>query len=111
MAKIPPFDVAANMKPEEFQRAVSKAFFDLQQILLSLSPAENFRRFIWTGTIPVSSELGIRHPLKRIPTGYLIVRSRGGTIQDGPTAWTAEKVYLEEYSGLGAVTATVIFFL
>lgn len=110
MAKVVPFDVSAHMKPDEFQRAVAKAFTDLQGMLIALSPTENFRRFTWTGSIPATTEQRIPHPLKRIPAGYIVARHRGGNLQDGPTDWTPELVYLEN-SGASTLTATVIFFL
>ena len=90
---------------EEIQQALQDLFVGL----LRLNFEENFKSFMWTGTIAATTEVAIGNPMDKIPTKYLVVRNSSGmAIGDGPTPWTASVVYLKNY-GASSATITVVF--
>lgn len=112
MAKVPPFNVdeigdASNIA--SFATQVKKAFIDLTGMLLNLSPPDNFRGFMFEGSIAAGIEVKIINRLMKVPTGYLVVFAQKGTPVAGPTAWTKDYVYLKN-EGASAITVRVFFF-
>lgn len=106
MAKIPAFD----FDEKSLTASLRNAFRDLGQILLNLSPTDNFKGFLWSGTIAVSTETKIPHKLNVVPSGYIITYNQGGTIQAGDALWTNEFVYLKN-SGAATAIGKVYFFV
>lgn len=112
MAKIPPFDIdARNNDQISLNEQIRKAFVSLQQILLNLSPKDNFKSFIWEGNIAATTEQRIRNKLGMIPLGRLVVRGNGVIISDGTTAWTDQYVYVKNESAVQATGLVIIFFI
>lgn len=108
MAKITPIDIdEKDLKSLATQ--VRKAFQDLAQILINLSFQDNFKRMIWEGTIPANTEVLIPHRLKVVPSGYVVIRRKGGIIEDGDTVWTSTMVSLRNQSSTSDSIAKVVF--
>ena len=76
-----------------------------------LRPSDNFDAFeisITTNATP-GVETAIAHGLKRVPSGYWVVkRNKAAHIYDGGTAWTSENIYVR--SDVATVTARIIVF-
>lgn len=113
MAKINPFDVdSESVHPmiKDFATQVKNAFRDLAGHLLNLSPTDNFSGFLFEGTISAGAETKITNRCKKVPTGYLVIYSKGGNPEAGPTAWSKDFVYLKN-GGAGSITVKVFFFV
>lgn len=55
------------------------------------------------------TETSVSHPLGRVPAGYVVYgQSAAGSVYDGSTAWTEQKIYLK--SDAGSVTFKLIVF-
>lgn len=112
MAKIPPFDIDARGSDHtSFMEQVRKSFVSLQNILLNLSPQDNFKSFVWEGSIAATTEQKIRNKIGVIPLGRLVVRGNGVIISDGTTTWTKDYVYIKNESAIQATGLVVIFFI
>lgn len=112
VAKVPPFDIdARTAKDPHTTSEVVKAFTSLQQLLIQLNFTDNFKGFLWEGTIDPSAEKKIQHRLGVVPSGYIVTFCQGGTVQAGPTLWTKTHVYLTNISGADAAIAKVFFFV
>lgn len=84
--------------------------------LLKINFIDNFQAFIVQNiSIPAGMEVSISNQFRNaypgnIPSGRIIIRQTGNAnIIDGPTAWTADNLYLLNPSGNDA-TITVLFF-
>lgn len=113
MAKIAPFDVDSDgvhpmFKP--FATQVKKAFIDIAQHFLNLSPIHNFNGFLYEGTIPAGTEIQLVNRAKTVPTGKIVIFNQGGYVEDGATANSKDFVYLRN-PGVASVTVKVFFFL
>lgn len=112
MAKIPPFDIDARSSDQpSFMEQVRKSFVSLQNILLNLSPQDNFKGFVWTGNIAAGTEQKIRNKAGAVPFGKMVVRGNGVIISDGTTTWTKDWVYIKNESAIQATGLVVIFFI
>lgn len=112
MAKVTPFDVDADTgNPQHMMNEVRRAFESLLTILTNLSFADNFRAFIWEGTIAANSNKTIPNNLNRIPTGYLVIKKKGGTIEDGDTTWTKDNLYIKNAHATDSTTVKILFFI
>lgn len=98
---------------------------ELPQILRDLSTGlthlefdDNFISFTKVLIIEANTEKTIQNELrdlsgnKIIPSKRLIVRGNqyASYVQDGPTTWTVDNLYLKNYHATGDATLTVIFF-
>lgn len=113
MAKIPPFNIdslTAVKNVPAFARQVKKSFIDLGQILLNLSPTDNFNGFMFEGVIGATTETKITNRLLKVPTGYLIIFCQGGSVQAGNTDWSKDFVYLQN-DGATSIVVKVFFFM
>ena len=100
MAEIRPFEITTSIENspsgiQKLSRQIAKVASDLFFVLRSLSIEDNFKRYIWVGTIPASSEIKIKHDLKKVPTGFLVLKDTSGALRMGPTPWTATEAYIE----------------
>lgn len=112
MAKIPPFDIDVRSADQPtLNEQIRRAFVSLQEILLNLSPKDNFKAFVWEGNIAATTEQRIRNKLGMIPLGRLVVRGNGVIISDGTTTWTDQYVYIKNESAVQATGLVVIFFI
>lgn len=109
MAKITPIDIDESY-PDSITTQVKKAFQDLSQILIHLSPTDNFTGFLYTGTIAAATEVKIKNRLPKVPSGYLVTFCQSGNIQAGDTAWSKDFVYLKN-AGAAAIKVKVFFFI
>lgn len=76
-----------------------------------LRPSDNFDSYETTITTNATPgvETAIAHGLKRVPTGYWIVkRNKAAHVYDGATAFTSENIYVR--SDVASVTAKIIVF-
>lgn len=89
---------------------VDQVFASLFQGLKFLKFTENFQTFEWEGDIEPDTEVIIKHRMGVIPSGYLILRRKGGIVEDGDTAWDRETVSLRNESGSSTSTLYVVFF-
>jgi hypothetical protein len=96
---------------KSFQRLVDQLFQLFRNGLLF---SDNFDCDIVDFTTPAirDTEFSVAHDLKRVPTGYIVIRSTNlgpALLYDGPTAWTTTSIYLKEpYTG-GIVGKLMIF--
>lgn len=111
MAKIPPFDIGGRLGEFGLVDQIRRAFISLQSILSNLSPVDNFKSYVWSGTIPAATEQEVPHTLKRVPTGYLIIFNSGGILQAGDTKWTADNAYIKNVSSSSDAVGKILFFL
>jgi len=87
--------------------AMATTLRELQSGLYKLSLTDNFESQVLEVEIPASTTSGYTHRLGSIPTGRLILRANGSTIDDSDTPWTKEVVYFRN-SGAATITATII---
>lgn len=80
---------------------------ELQSGLFKLSLSDNFESQTLQVTIPSGATSTYTHNLGSIPSGRLIVKANGSTIDDSDTPWTKETVYFRN-SGAATITATII---
>ena len=103
----------------DFEKNIEKSFQrlvdQLGQILnKGVKFEDNFNCDILDFTTPVvrDTEFTVAHTLKRIPIGYIVIRSTNlgpALLYDGPTAWTTTNIYLKEpYTG-GIVGKILVF--
>lgn len=79
--------------------------------LNNLKFRDNFQSYEIVLTLTAGEERQIAHPLKVIPSGYLILKQQGDAVIDaGITSWTNEVVYLRNNSGTNSATIRAIFF-
>lgn len=100
--------------PRYLKEKLGAGLRDLYAGLRSLSFADNFRSFTWTGDISAGSTVTITNGLTAIPSSRIVVRAiplAAGTviIDDSLTPWSPDFVYLKN-AGSAAVRVTVIFF-
>lgn len=97
--------IAIEKSVNEIQLCLQDLFSGMTQ----LNFEDNFKSFVWTGTILSGAETAIGNSLDSIPTKYLVVRNSSGmAIGDGTTPWTSSVVYLKNY-GASSATITVVF--
>lgn len=76
-----------------------------------LSFIDNFNAVTVTvaDTGVANTEFSFAHGLKRIPTGYLVIRrNKAGVVYDSGTTWTVSTIYLK--CSVANVSITVIVF-
>lgn len=113
MAKILPADIdteAVHPMFRDFATQVKKALTDFAHHLLNLSPLDNFSGFVYEGTIAAGVEVKIINRAKKVPMGRLVILCKGGQVEDGPTAWSKDFVYLKN-AGASSITVKVFFFV
>lgn len=103
-------------KPEsEFDKTLEQELlnysFNLAQVLNGgLKFSDNFNGEILTlaDTGPADSEQTVPHSLKRLPTGFLVLRrSNAGVVYDSGTAWTTTTIFVKCSTGNATVTLFV----
>lgn len=100
----------------DFDRALEQELFSAWPELATiinrgLNFSDNFNCTISTvaDTGAANTEFSIAHGLKRIPTGYLVIRrSAGGVVYDSGTTFTTANIYLK--CTTANTTLTVIIF-
>jgi hypothetical protein len=103
----------------DFEKNIEKSFQRLIDQLIQLLNKglkfeDNFNCDILDFTTPVvrDTEFAVAHTLKRIPVGYLVIRSTGdwpALLYDGTTAWTTTNIYLREPAA-GSLTGKILVF-
>lgn len=109
MAKVSSFEAPSVATLGELANAVSRAMYDLYNVLRNLSFSDNFKAYIWEGEIAAGAEAEIRHNLDRVPTGYFTIKKTGGDLVDG-SVWTSTHVSVLN-TGASPETFKVIFFI
>lgn len=78
---------------------LSNTLSDVTTILSNISFQDNFKSMEVETNFAAGAETQIQHDLKFVPSGYLILKSSGVGLCDGPTAWTKDYIYLLNSSG------------
>lgn len=83
---------------------------DLNYILKVLSFPENFKSFVWEGTIAAGATEAIPNLLKPlIPSSRIILRSDRSEVCDSTTDWTQDFVYMRNTGGTNATNVKIVF--
>lgn len=103
MAKVPAFEVESHPKGKDldyFADRVSKFARDLKTILVKLTFGDNFFQYTWSGSFAGSEEKTIPHPLKRIPSGIIVLLTQQGRIVRSTSfpTWTTDVITLRNLS-------------
>lgn len=100
----------------EFDKDLAKCLEEMMSNLstifaVGISIADNLDKQIIsvaTSGTP-GTEVAVPHTLKRIPTGYLVIRQdKAASVYDGSTTFTKTNIYLK--SDVATVTASVLIF-
>ena len=99
----------------EFEKNLEKSYQRLNDVLSQMLTkgllfSDNFNAYIVDVTTPgvPDTEFTVAHTLKRIPTGYILLRTDvPTTIYDGVTAWTTTDIYLKEPMGTATIKIMV----
>lgn len=86
---------------------------ELRNALSRLSPEDNFRGFLWEGTLEAGVEKRIPNKMRdgSIPRGMLILQIEGQpTIVKGVAEWTAKAVFIKNTASTSTVTAKIYFY-
>ena len=86
---------------------------ELRNALSRLSPEDNWRGFLWEGSIEAGVEKRIPNSMRdgSIPRGMLILQIEGQpTIIKGPTEWSRKAVFLKNTASTSTVTAKIYFY-
>lgn len=82
---------------------------DITTVLQRLSFRDNFQSTIVNVVIPASTtDFAVRHDLKAIPSGKLIIKSNNSSIIDGNRGWDENYIYLSNPSATIAALTIVI---
>lgn len=92
---------------EYLKNGLALSLKELQNGLSKLNFADNFESQTLVVTIPASTTQGYTHNLGVVPSGRLIVKASGSTLDDSTNAWTSSVVYFRN-TGASTVTATII---
>lgn len=103
--------------PRDFKEVftfLNVLFDQLMLVLRSLNPEDNYKGFIWEGSILPITTQRIPHRLNKVPRGRHILKHSGGMIDDGDLEdfpWTDSAVYLRNTSSTSTATVKVIFYV
>ena len=114
MSVMPRFVPSTDHPPQDdfsrdLERGLDSIFSKLADILNGgLLLADNFDGFLTTITTDATPgvESAIAHGLKRVPSGYLVLkRDQAGILYDGSTAWDSTNIYVR--SNVASLTVTL----
>lgn len=99
--------------PERMQEylavGLQRTLDDITTALGRLTFADNFKAFTASAVIPASTtDFPIRHDLKAVPVGRVIIRSNSSAVVDGAKSWDENYIYMSNPSALPAVVTLVI---
>lgn len=107
-----PQNAPATEYEKDLERSLDKFTTSVGELLNNgLKFDDNFDAYIGNITTDATpgNDTAIAHGLKRVPSGYLIIkRDKAGIIYDGAAAWTETNIYVR--SNLATVAAKIIVF-
>ncbi len=104
------------IKPEsEFDKVLEQELLaycsDLARLLnggLKFSDNQNAKTVEVADTGTANTEFSVTHTLKRVPSGFIVVRRTGtGVIYESGTAWTATTIYLKSTTANNAISVLI----
>jgi hypothetical protein len=82
---------------------------DITTALGRLSFADNFKATVVSAQIPgTTTDYPIRHDLRAVPVGRVIIRSNTSSVVDGAKSWDENYIYLSNPSATPAILTLVI---
>lgn len=100
------------MKFELDENDLRQTVSELRVGLSSLTPVDNYKGFLWEGTIAANTETVIPNKMRdAIPKYFTVLLIEGvNDLVKGPTEWTNAHVSLKNTNTTTALTAIVVFF-
>jgi hypothetical protein len=83
---------------------------ELNLVFKNLNFPENFKSFVWEGSIAAGTTEAIPNLLKpQIPSSRIILRSDRPEVCDALTKWSQDYVYVRNTGGTNATNVKIVF--